>query len=63
MMLTLKIIGLAFETHWSFILKNQKDEASKSEEQIMKEDRNDFNLTFLDIFHYIFNYCGVLTGT
>lgn len=76
MMLTLKIIGLAFETHQSYKLENNKlknssdqpddikNEADdiKNEEQIFEMDRYNFKLTFCDIFHYIFNYCGVLTG-
>lgn len=69
MMLTLKIIGLAFEAHQSFNLKNKKQDnnqdqldVSKNEEQIFEMDRYNFELTFADIFHYIFNYCGVLTG-
>lgn len=69
MMLTLKIIGLAFETHQSYNLENNKRMNSqdqpddiKNEEQIFEMDRYNFKLTFADIFHYIFNYCGVLTG-
>lgn len=62
MMLTLKIIGLAFETHKSNILKKSHDDDNKNEEQKCENERYNFNLTFADIFYYIFNYCGVLTG-
>lgn len=57
-MLTLKIIGLAFEAHQAFVLKNKKDD----NEETFDVNQYNFDLTFLDIFHYIFNYCGVLTG-
>lgn len=62
MMLTLKIIGLAFEAHRSFSLIQNTDEKPQNEEQIFEDSRYNFNLTFMDIFYYIFNYCGVLTG-
>lgn len=62
MMLTLKIIGLAFETHKSNTLKKSNDSNNKNEEKMCENDRYNFNLTFADIFYYIFNYCGVLTG-
>lgn len=60
---------MAFEAHQSFELKDKKQDNSndqpddnKNEEQIFEMDRYNFKLTFADIFHYIFNYCGVLTG-
>lgn len=62
MMLTLKIIGLAFEAHQSFILKNGKKEENKNEDEELENERYSFKITLSDIFHYTFNYCGVLTG-
>lgn len=62
MMLTLKIIGLAFEAHQSFKLKHINEGDNRTEERISEDDHYKFDLAFADIFHYIFNYCGVLTG-
>lgn len=58
MMLTLKLIGLAFEV-------NTADSAKKAnDEKLSKEEINYLQVEpcFIDIFHYTFNYAGVLTG-
>lgn len=51
MILTLKLVGLAFEVHRSY-----RDLSDKTN----MYDIIDPN--FVDIFHYSFNYIGVLTG-
>ncbi|CAG9812635.1 unnamed protein product [Phaedon cochleariae] len=62
MMVTLKIIGLAFEVNNCFETKKKKDEATRTEEQKFEDETICFDLEFMDVFYYIFNYCGVLTG-
>lgn len=62
MMVTLKIIGLAFELNTSYELKKRKDEAKKSEEKLLEDETCIIDLKFMDVFYYVFNYCGVLTG-
>ncbi|KAF5285875.1 hypothetical protein FQA39_LY04336 [Lamprigera yunnana] len=47
MMLTLKLVGLAFEINTSYLNGDKL---------------NVVNPSFIDIFHYAFNYIGVLTG-
>lgn len=58
MMLTLKLIGLAFEVNTADSAKKAKDE------KLSKEEINYLQIEpcFIDIFHYAFNYAGVLTG-
>lgn len=53
MILTLKLAGLGFEVNTAYT--NRKN--SSSEESSGEDD-----VTFLDIFHYTFNYIGLLTG-
>ncbi|CAH1098508.1 unnamed protein product [Psylliodes chrysocephalus] len=62
MMLTLKLVGLAFEVNTSFESKKKKDDAIKTEEQQLEDETQQFELGFTDVFCYVFNYCGVLTG-
>lgn len=60
MMLTLKLVGLAFEIHDSYMTKKSKG----SGDSAIQEDNaaQDVNPGYLDIFHYSFTYVGVLTG-
>ncbi|KAK5641211.1 hypothetical protein RI129_009758 [Pyrocoelia pectoralis] len=53
MIMTLKLAGLGFEVNMSYL--NRKK--GTSEEWVGEED-----LTFLDVFHYTFNYIGLSTG-
>ncbi|KAJ8913222.1 hypothetical protein NQ315_016165 [Exocentrus adspersus] len=62
MMLTLKIIGIAFEVNASFVSKKKKDTANKTEEERLQDELCNIDVQFLDVFYYIYNYCGVLTG-
>lgn len=57
MILTLKLVGLAFEVNQSHCIK---EATSKEEEEAAKY--NKINPNFVDIVHYSFNYIGVLTG-
>ncbi|XP_037042093.1 lysophospholipid acyltransferase 7 [Bradysia coprophila] len=54
MILTLKLVGLAFERN---LVLCHSDGKENGEERDALE-----NITFVDIFHYSFNYIGVLTG-
>lgn len=62
MMLTLKLVGLAFEVNSSYQSKKKLDEAEKSVEEKLQNKFNYVDPGFMDIVHYSFNYVGVLTG-
>lgn len=67
MILTLKIVGLAFEVNSAYVNKTNKTnelvaDGSKFKEQILEEEFSYVSPGFVDIFHYCFNYIGVLTG-
>lgn len=62
MVLTLKLVGLAFELNTSYTSKKQKDTGNKTKEEQLQTESIEFELTFIEIFHYAFNYIGVLTG-
>lgn len=62
MMLTLKLIGLAFEVNSSYNSKKKRDEGNKSEEEKLEDELMDIDVQFLDVFYYVYNYCGILTG-
>lgn len=55
MILTLKIIGFAFEKNAVTIKKKEGGALSAAEEEINKA-------SLMDITHYCFNYIGILTG-
>ncbi|KAF5295178.1 hypothetical protein FQR65_LT10566 [Abscondita terminalis] len=55
MILTLKLVGLAYEVNSSYSLK-------KNVEKSLEDESNLINPNLIDIFHYAFNYIGVLTG-
>lgn len=60
MILTLKIIGLAFER--DSVLTKLRD-ADKNEEKLSASESSLENISAIDMFHYCFNYIGLLTGT
>lgn len=60
MMMTLKLVGLAFDVNSVYLSK--KDKSQKTPEQVLQDENNDINPTFLEMFHYTFNYTGILTG-
>ncbi|CAD6997890.1 lysophospholipid acyltransferase 7 [Ceratitis capitata] len=74
MVLTLKVSGVAFEKTdaWKKLQKREKEiaerqnnEGAKTAEPLVEITDYDVelqNIGFLEIFHYCFNYIGVLTG-
>lgn len=67
MILTLKLVGLAFEVNNAYtksktVADGQKDTAAVAQPSLTEADRALLKLSMLDIFHYSFNYVGVLTG-
>lgn len=58
MILTLKLVGLAFEVHQAYILKKKEADPNTT----LQEQYAEINPNFEDILHYSFNYIGVLTG-
>lgn len=62
MIMTLKLVGLAFEVNTSYQLRKKRDTGQKTDEEKLEDELNDVNPGFFDIFHYTFNYIGVLTG-
>uniref|UniRef100_A0AAG5DAI3 Lysophospholipid acyltransferase 7 n=1 Tax=Anopheles atroparvus TaxID=41427 RepID=A0AAG5DAI3_ANOAO len=70
MILTLKLVGLAFEVNNAYTKSKTADERSsmpvggdQPPAPVMSDvDRVLLKLDMLDIFHYSFNYVGVLTG-
>lgn len=63
MIIVLRVVGVAFEINGSWLaMKNKKEESIKNE----KEKDDDFveiiNPDLSDLFHYSFNYIGLLTG-
>ncbi|XP_055541308.1 lysophospholipid acyltransferase 7 [Wyeomyia smithii] len=66
MILTLKLVGLAFEvnaaaTKSAEIGQAKKDEAGETV-ALSENEKALLKLDMLDVFHYSFNYVGVLTG-
>lgn len=59
MILTLKIVGLAFELNRSYI-RNLDENTKKSD--LEEQENIKANLSVTEMFHYCFNYVGVLTG-
>lgn len=60
--MTLKLVGLAFEVNTSYQLKKDRNNPHKTHEEKLEDETNDIDPGFIDIFHYTFNYIGVLTG-
>ncbi|CAH1645573.1 unnamed protein product [Spodoptera littoralis] len=66
MIIVLRVVGVAFEINgsWLAVGKAKKDEIKEKKEEKVKDD--DFleiiNPDFQDLFHYSFNYIGLLTG-
>lgn len=63
MILTLKLVGLAFEVNKSYQLQRKENIKDRNEDEQVELEYSIINPTFLDIWHYSFNYVGVLTGT
>ncbi|XP_072932063.1 lysophospholipid acyltransferase 7 [Epargyreus clarus] len=66
MVIVLRVVGVAFEINgsWLATTKGKKDDEKKSDK--VKDTDDDFvefiNPSFMDLFHYAFNYIGLLTG-
>lgn len=61
MILTLKIIGFAFEKN-SVSTKVQEAEKTGEKLDLTEAEKEIRKSSFIDIFHYCFNYIGLLTG-
>lgn len=61
MILTLKLVGVAFEKNESYLKIKQRDEGSTKVE-ITDYDVEIQSISVSELFHYSFNYIGVLTG-
>lgn len=62
MMLTLKLVGLAFEVNSAYLLKQRKEEGKRTLEERLEDESSYIDPGFVEIVHYTFNYIGVLTG-
>ena len=58
MMMTLKLMGLAFEVYDSQQVVGDKVVGGNALEQKYRR----INPSFLDMFHYTFTHAGILTG-
>jgi lysophospholipid acyltransferase 7 len=58
--MTLKIIGLAFER--DSVLSKIQDKSGDKESVLTSCDEEINKITLIDMFHYCFNYIGLLTG-
>ncbi|XP_014367604.2 lysophospholipid acyltransferase 7 [Papilio machaon] len=69
MIIVLRVVGVAFEINGSWITvgKTKKQENDDNKPQVKGIDRDDdfveiINPCYADLFHYTFNYVGLLTG-
>lgn len=62
MILTLKLVGLAFERNTFQHKRHIHEGDHKDSEHDSEFGKAMQHLTFIDIFHYCFNFIGVLTG-
>lgn len=67
MIIVLRVVGVAFEINGSWLAsaKAKKDENKKEQKDPNEKDPEflEFiNPDFIDLVHYSFNYCGLLTG-
>ncbi|CAB3224078.1 unnamed protein product [Arctia plantaginis] len=67
MIIVLRVVGVAFEINGSWLsAARAKKEENKNEQRDPNEKDADFmeiiDPDFIDLLHYSFNYCGLLTG-
>lgn len=70
MIIVLRVVGVAFEMNGSWLAisnaKKKETEVSETKSNLDTERDDEFveliNPEFLDLFHYTFNYIGLLTG-
>lgn len=61
MIMTLKIIGLAFERN-AVYTKSKADKGDDKEIVLTAAEREIQEISVVNMFHYCFNYIGLLTG-
>lgn len=62
MVMTLKIIGFAFERN-STVTKARSGDKSNDKKSILTPMEEEIEkISFINLFHYCFNYIGLLTG-
>lgn len=62
MILTLKVIGLAFERNAVYTKSREVDKNDDKEIVFTAAEREISDISVLNMFHYCFNYIGLLTG-
>lgn len=62
MILTLKIIGLAFERNSVSTKSADADKSGDKEIALTAAERDIQDITIINMFHYCFSYIGLLTG-
>lgn len=69
MIIVLRVVGVAFEINGSWLAVGEKKKSEQQENPVSRDgiDKDaDFleiiNPDFIDLFHYTFNYVGLLTG-
>ncbi|XP_063223459.1 lysophospholipid acyltransferase 7 isoform X1 [Bacillus rossius redtenbacheri] len=62
MVLTLKLVGLAFEVQDTAVAKAKARDKSEDSDTNIQEVAASVSPGFMDIFHYAFTHVGVLTG-
>jgi len=60
MLLTLKLVGLSFEVHDSYLIKLKQKDDTKPD--VKDNYKMIFQPTIVEVFHYTFCYIGILTG-
>ncbi|XP_039753969.1 lysophospholipid acyltransferase 7-like [Pararge aegeria] len=70
MIIVLRVVGVAFEINgsWLAMIESRKKEKNPTEKESESQPARDddfvefINPSFVDLFHYCFNYIGLLTG-
>ncbi len=62
MILTLKMVGVAFEIHDTKLRGKKKGEEEEDEDAALARRFKDVHPSSSDIFHYSFSHAGLLTG-
>lgn len=62
MILTLKMVGIAFEKNQSYLKIKKREETQSGDIEITDYDHEIQSINVVELFHYAFNYVGVLTG-
>lgn len=62
MILTLKIIGLAFERNAVLTKTRESDKSEDKKIELTAAEKDLYDVSITSMFHYCFNYIGLLTG-